>query len=243
MRALLCSGVRASRRQPPTVAPQQGKGPYGKTFHFAGQYPLPTWMQHVIVVGAVLIGLALLPILIVMAVKNVAQGEAPLRTGALSRQIAAQREAADPAAQAKRQFLAEQSDRPVLDLSEYEQLATAELINAINHAGAAKRTQVVRTLALSRNTALRLLPWCNEKLRADTSNEHAEFIWVAAVELSGCDPAQIPRERLYWRAALGLEGATPLSPVQRAIWSCVLDAAAAEEASFQSRAAETQGSP
>ncbi len=235
--------MRPVRTPPPRD--DKNEGPYGRAFCFAGQYPLPVWMQHVIVVGSLLLGLALLPLLIVMAVKNVSEGEAPLppRAGALSRQIAAQREAEDPAAQAKRQFLAEQAHRPVLDLSEYEQLATAELINAINHAGAAKRTQVVRTLALSRNTALRLLPWCNENLRADTGNEQAELIWVAAVELSGCDPAQIPRERLYWRAALGLQGATPLSPAQQAIWSCVLDAAAAEEASFRSRAAESQGSP
>lgn len=201
------------------------------------------WMQHTLVIGALVVGLVALPVVIVMAIKNVAQGDAPFRPrgGAISRQIAAQREAEDPAAQAKKRFLAEQSNRPVLDVSTYEGMATGALVDAINHAGPAKRTQVVRTLALSRPTALRLLPWCNEQLRADTGNEHAEFIWTAAVKFSACDSAQVPRERLYWRAALGLQGAAPLSAEQQAIWSCVLEASAREEAAFQRAAAESTG--
>lgn len=220
-----------------------GQGPYGRAFHFAGQYPLPVWMQHLWVIGALVVGVVALPVVIVIAIKNGAQGDAPLRPrgGAISRQIAAQREAEDPAARAKKQFLEEQSSRPVLDVSAYESMATTELVNAINHAGPENRTQVVRTLALSRSAALRLLPWCNEQLRLATGSEHAAFIWTAAVKFSGCDPADVPRERLNWRAALRLDGSMPLSGEQHAIWACVLDASAAEEAAFRRAAVDSTG--
>ncbi|HLP85020.1 MAG TPA: hypothetical protein VK157_11780 [Phycisphaerales bacterium] len=233
--------MRPSRTPPPVDESKQG--PYGRTFHFAGHFPLPMWMQHAIVIVGIILALALLPLLIALAIKNVSEGKPPLpsRTSPLSREVQRQREQSDPAIQAKQQFIAEQSNRPVLDISAYEQLATTDLINAINHAGPSTRTRVVRTLALSRNTALRLLPWCNTQLRTDDANEYAELIWTAAVKFSGCDPAQIPREQLYWRSALKLQGATPLSPQQQEIWSCVLDAATAEESAFRAALTKTQG--
>ena len=236
-----CTAMRPSR----TPLPRDDKhnGPYGRTFHFAGQFPLPMWMQHAIVGLGIVIALGLLPVVIALAIKNVSEGKPPLesRSGRIGRHIEEQRERNDPAMQAKQKFLAEQADRPVLDISVYEKMSTTDLIGAINHAGPDRRLTVVRTLALSRNTALRLLPWCNTQLERDPGQDHAAHIWRAAVKLSGCDAAEAPSDWLRWETVLGLPGAAPMTPAEQSKWACVLDAAAAEESAREQNAAEMRG--
>jgi hypothetical protein len=236
-----CTAMRPSRTQPPRD--DKHKGPYGHAFYFAGQYPLPMWMQHTIVACGLVLVLLFVPVIIALGIKNVSDGKPPVesRSARIGRHIEEQRERNDPAMQAKQKFLAEQADRPVLDITAYEKMSTTDLIGAINHAGPARRLTVVRTLALSRNTALRLLPWCNTQLERDPGQEHATHIWRAAVKLSGCDAAETPSDWLRWESVLGLPGAAPMTSAEQSKWACVLDAAAAEESAFERRAAEIRG--
>lgn len=219
----------------PSPRNEKDHGPYGRAFYFAGQFPLPVWMQHVIVACGVALMLVLLPVLVALGIKNVSDGKLPFesQSGRIGRHIEEQKERRDPSVQAKQRFLAEQAVRPVLDVSEYEKMSTADLISAVNHAGIQQRLTVVRTLALSRHTALRLLPWCNGELARDPADEHAAFLWRAAVKLSGCDAAEKPSDWLPLGAALGLPGAKPLTSEQQLTWTCVLEAAANEESTFE----------